>query len=204
MLHSCHIDMNTSVHCIVCLGPCNRSCVARSDPFCHVTIRAVVTMILSPQNMWRGIKRSTKLQVHAGRKSALLLSSQRVKPHFIVESLITPTVKKMLRVELHNKYFWPPELELDPETSRGLTTDDGRRLIARLLQMHTNLGHPSNHALARAIRVAGGSAAASRAALRARVNQHHPGPSLDRYAHGLQLSKRPREREIEEASTRVH
>ena len=48
--------------------------------------------------------------------------------------------------------------------------------------MHTNLGHPSNHALARAIRVTGGSAAAVRAALQLRCDvcesQQHPGPHL--------------------------
>ena len=48
--------------------------------------------------------------------------------------------------------------------------------------MPTNLGHPSNHALARAIRVTGGSAAAVRAALQLRCDvcesQQHPGPHL--------------------------
>ena len=48
--------------------------------------------------------------------------------------------------------------------------------------MHTNLGHPSNHALARAIRVTGGSAAAVRAALQLRCDvyesQQHPEPHL--------------------------
>ena len=48
--------------------------------------------------------------------------------------------------------------------------------------MHTHLGHPSNHAPARAIRVTGGSAAAGRAALQLRCgvceSQHHPGPPL--------------------------
>ena len=48
--------------------------------------------------------------------------------------------------------------------------------------MHTNLVHPSNHALARAIRVTGGSAASVRAALQLRCDvcesQQHPGPSL--------------------------
>ena len=48
--------------------------------------------------------------------------------------------------------------------------------------MHTNLGHPSIHAHARAIRVTGGSAAAVRAALQLRCDvcesQQHPGPHL--------------------------
>ena len=55
-------------------------------------------------------------------------------------------------------------------------------MIASLRQMHTNLGHPSNHALARAIRVTGGSAAAVHAALQLRCDvcesQQHPGPHL--------------------------
>ena len=48
--------------------------------------------------------------------------------------------------------------------------------------MHTNLGHPSNHALGKAIRVSGGSAAAVRAAHQLRCDvcerQQHPGPHL--------------------------
>ena len=55
-------------------------------------------------------------------------------------------------------------------------------MIASLRQMHTILGHPSNHALARAIRVTGCSAAAVRAALQLRCDvcesQQHPGPHL--------------------------
>ena len=38
-------------------------------------------------------QRGTKLQRDAKRRSALLLSLQRVKPHFVAESLITTTVK---------------------------------------------------------------------------------------------------------------
>ena len=59
-----------------------------------------------------------------------------------------------------------------------LTSEEKWRLTASLRQMHTNLGHPSNHALARAIRVTGGSEAAVRAALQLRCDvcesQHHP------------------------------
>ena len=48
--------------------------------------------------------------------------------------------------------------------------------------MHTKMGYPSNHALAGAIRVTGGSAAAIRAALQLRCDvcesQQHPGPHL--------------------------
>ena len=63
-----------------------------------------------------------------------------------------------------------------------LTAEEERRLIAGPRQMHTNLGHPSNHALARALRVTGGNAAAVRTALQLRCDvcegQHHPGPHL--------------------------
>ena len=57
-------------------------------------------------------------------------------------------------------------------------------MIASLREMHTNLGRPSNHALARAIRVTGGSAAAVRAALQLRCDvcesQQHPDPTCQR------------------------
>ena len=43
-----------------------------------------------------------------------------------------------------------------------------RRLLASLRQIHTNLGHPSNHAPASAIRVTGGSTDAVRAAMQQR------------------------------------
>ena len=82
------------------------------------------------------------------------------------------------------KRFLPREFESDPEISLNLISQPRkeRRLIASLRQMHTNLGHPSNHALARAIRVTGGSAAAFRAALQLQCDvcesQQHPGPHL--------------------------
>ena len=81
------------------------------------------------------------------------------------------------------KRFLPREFESNPEDQPEpeLTTEEERRLIASLSQMHTNLGHPSNHALARAIRVTGGSAAV-RAALQLRCDvcesQQLPGPHL--------------------------
>ena len=53
---------------------------------------------------------------------------------------------------------------------------------SRLGSLLETMGHPSNHALARAIRVTGGSAAAVRAALQLRCDvcesQQHPGPHL--------------------------
>ena len=86
----------------------------------------------------------------------------------------------MLWVEHHVKHFLPRRPRDQPESD--LTTEEERRLIASLPQMHTNLGHPSNHALARAIRVTGGSAVAVRAALRLRFDvcesQQHRGPHL--------------------------
>ena len=76
------------------------------------------------------------------------------------------------------KHVLPREFESDPEISLNLISQPRRSLR----QMHTNLGHPSNHALARAIRVTGGSAAAVRAALQLRCDvcesQQHPGPHL--------------------------
>ena len=76
------------------------------------------------------------------------------------------------------KRFPPREFESEPD----LTTEEERRLIASLRQMHPNLGHPSNHTLARATRVTGGSAVAVLAALQLRCDvcdsQQHPGPHL--------------------------
>ena len=52
-------------------------------------VTAEVNIVEEEQNMWRRVKKGTKLQLDAGRRSALLLSSHRVKPHFIAESLST-------------------------------------------------------------------------------------------------------------------
>ena len=59
-------------------------------------VTAEVNIVEEEQNTWRRVKKGTKLQLDAGRRSALLLSSQRVKPHFIAESFITSTVKNAL------------------------------------------------------------------------------------------------------------
>ena len=119
--------------------------------------------------MWRRIKKGMKFQLDAGRRSALLLSSQQVKPHFVAESLIASTVKDALS-RTPRETFPATRVRVRPrdQPEPYLTTEEERRLIASLRQMHTNLGHPSNHALARAIRVTGGSAAAVRAALQLR------------------------------------
>ena len=101
----------------------------------------------------------------------MLLSSQRVKPHFVAESLITSTVKDALS-QTPRETFPATRVRIRPrdQPEPDLTTEEERRLIASLRQMHTNLGHPSNHALARAIRVTGGSAAAVRAAFQLRCD----------------------------------
>ena len=109
--------------------------------------------------------------------------TQRVKPHFVAESLITSTVKNAWS-RTPRETFPATRVRVRPrdQPEPDLTTKEERRLIASLRQMHTNLGHPSNHALARAIRVTGGSAAAVRAALQLRCDvcesQQHPGPQL--------------------------
>ena len=96
-----------------------------------------------------------------------------MKPHFIGESLITSTVKSCLEPNT------AASISCHANSSSTLTTEEERRLIASLRQVHTNLGHLPNHELARAIRVTGGCAAAVRQ-LRCDVyeSQHHPGPHL--------------------------
>ena len=133
--------------------------------------------------MWRRIKKGAKLQLEAGRKSALLLSTHRVKPHFIAESLIASTIKNALS-RAPREAFLATRVRVrhrdQPEPD--LTTEEERSFFASLRHMPTNWGHPSNHALARGIRVTGGSAAAVRAALQLRCDvcesQQHPGPHL--------------------------
>ena len=65
-------------------------------PLNPVVLTAEVDIVEEEQNMWRRVKKGTKLQLDAGRRSSLLLSSQRVKPHFIAESLIASTIKNAL------------------------------------------------------------------------------------------------------------
>ena len=133
-------------------------------------VPAEVSIVEEEPNMWRRIK-GTKFHLVAGRRSALLLSSQQVKPHFVAESLITSTVKDALS-RTPRETFPATRVRVRPrdQPEPDLTTEEERRLIASLRQMHTNLGHPSNHALARALRVTGGSAAAVRAALQLRCD----------------------------------
>ena len=62
-----------------------------------VCVTAEVNIVEEEQNMWRRVNRGMKLQLDAGRRSALLLSSsQRVKTHLVAQSLITTTVKHAL------------------------------------------------------------------------------------------------------------
>ena len=141
-------------HCTF-LGLLNRSCVACLDPVCHdcshrslctrcvlsadntnnsfdissstkpICVTAEVNIVEEEQNMWRQIKKGTKFQLDAGRRSALLLSSQRVKPHFVAESLITSTVQDALS-RTHVKRFLPQEFESDPEISLNLISQPRR------------------------------------------------------------------------------
>ena len=90
--------------------------------------------------MWRRIKKGTKFQLDAGLRSALLLSSQQVKPHFVAESLITSTVKDALS-RTPRETFPATRVRVRPrdQPEPDLTTEEERRLIASLRQMHTNL-----------------------------------------------------------------
>ena len=82
-------------------------------------------------------------------QDAEVLSSQRVKPHFVAESLITSTVQDALS-RTPRETFPATRVRVRPrdQPDPDLTTEEERRLIASLRQMHPNLGHPSNHALA--------------------------------------------------------
>ena len=93
--------------------------------------------------MWRRIKKGTKFQLDAGRRSALLLSSQLVKLHFVAESLITSTVKDALS-RTPRETFPATRVRVRPrdQPEPDLTTEEERRLIASLRQMHTNLDIP--------------------------------------------------------------
>ena len=82
------------------------------------------------------------------------------------------------------KHFLLREFESDQGISLSLISQP-RRSEDRLqvfAKMQTNLGHPSNHALANTIRGTGGSAAAVRAELQLRCDvcesHQHPGPHL--------------------------
>ena len=125
--------------------------------------------------MWRRIKKGD--EISAGCRT------YRVKPHFVAESLITSTVTDALS-RIPRETFPATRVRVRPrdQPEPDVTTEEERRLIASLRQMNTNLGHSSNHALARAIRVTGGSAAAVRAALQLRCDvcesQQHLGPHL--------------------------
>ena len=106
-------------------------------------VSAEVNIVEEEQNMWRRVKKGTKFQVDAGLRSALLLSSQRVKPHFIAESLKTSTVTDALS-RTPQEAFLATRVRVRPrdQPEPDVTTEEERRLVARLPQMRTNLGHP--------------------------------------------------------------
>ena len=87
----------------------------------------------------------------------------------VAESLVTTTLKDALsRTPRHLAMRVRVRTRVQPEPE--LTAEEERRLTASLRKRHTNVVHPSNHALARAVRVTGGSAAAVRAALQLRCD----------------------------------
>ena len=53
----------------------------------------------------------------------------------------------------------------DIQAGREILVEDEAAILAAVKQLHTNLGHPSNVALARAIRLTGGSDLAVKTAL---------------------------------------
>ena len=107
------------------------------EPDC---VTAEVNIVEEDQNMWRRVKRGTDLQLDAWRRSALLLSSQRVNLHFTAESLVTSTVKNALS-RTPRQALPASEYELDPETGQvpDLTAEEERRLLASLVQTRKNL-----------------------------------------------------------------
>ena len=106
------------------------------EPDC---VAAEVNIVEEEQNMWRRIKKGTKFQLDAGRRSAFLLSSQQVKPHFVAQSLISSTVKDALS-RTPRETFPATRVRVRPrdQPEPDLTTEEERRLIASLRQMHTN------------------------------------------------------------------
>ena len=97
-----------------------------------------------------------------------MLSSQRVKPYFIAERFITSTLKNAF--------------ESNTTTRISCHANSSSTQLQVFAKCTQNWGHPSNLALARAIRVTGGNAAAVRAAVQLRLDvceiQQHPGPHL--------------------------
>ena len=102
-------------------------------------VKAEGNIVEEEQNMWRRVKKGTKLQLDAGRRSALLLSSQRVKLHFIAESLITSTMSRAPREALPaTRVRVRPRDQPEPD----LTTEEERRLIACLSPNAHTFGTP--------------------------------------------------------------
>ena len=85
--------------------------------------------------MAKSYRGRTQLQVDAGRRGALRLSSQQVKSHFVAESLITTTFKDSQSDDTMTSVRARTRDQLEPE----LAAEEERRLLASLRQMHTNL-----------------------------------------------------------------
>ena len=104
-------------------------------------VTAEVNIVDEEQSMWRRVKKGTKHQLDAGRWNALLLSSQRLKPHCIAESLITSTIKNALsRAPREAGPATRVRVRPRDQPEPDLTTEEERRLIASLRQMHKKFG----------------------------------------------------------------
>ena len=76
----CH-DSSHETLCTRCVLNVDSKNIGQTCSFSPVEpdcVTAQVNIVEEEQNMWRRVKRGTKLQLDAGRRSALLLSSQRV------------------------------------------------------------------------------------------------------------------------------
>ena len=104
-------------------------------------------------------------------------------PSFYTQLLVKKLTKQLQRPVAQEEQpdALPAERAQRP-AEEGLTPEEERALHSSIKQMHTNLGHPSNHALAKAIRVTGGSQRAVRAALELRCDvcesQRRPPPHV--------------------------
>ena len=126
--------------CVFNVDDKNSCSNASSSPVESDCVSAEVNIVEEEQNMWRRIKKVTKFQLDAGRRGALLLSSQQVKPHFVAESVITSTVKDALS-RTPRETFPATRVRVRPrdQPEPDLTTEEERRLIASLRQMHTQI-----------------------------------------------------------------
>ena len=143
----CH-DCSHETMCRKCVLDADnkRSCSNDSSSSVEsVCVTSEVNIVKEEQNSGDEFKKGTKLQLDAGRRSALLLSLQRVKPHFVAESLITTTVKNALS-RTPRPAFPATRIRARPgdQLELELTAVEEWRLIASLRQTHTKFGSPSN------------------------------------------------------------